>query len=135
MTNLPGALDQLRILVVDDDPGSLEAVAGLLELNGALVQTARGASDAKRMLRYFKADLVISDLKMPAEDGFDFIMGIRKLTSDEGGKTPAIAFSGSSDTLSRARALAYGFQEYLPKPVDPALLISTVSALARRKLR
>lgn len=135
MTNQPGALDKIRILIVDDDPGSLEAVAALLELNGAEVQTARGVSDARRLLRYFKADLVISDIKMPSEDGFDLIMGIRKLPSTEGGKTPAIAISGSSDSLSRARALAYGFQEYLPKPVEPGFLISTVVALARRKLR
>ena len=135
MTDHPGPLDHLRILVVDDDPGSLEVVAALLELNGAQVQTARGVSDARGLLRHFKADLVISDLAMPAGDGFDLIMGIRKLASDEGGKIPAIAFSASSDSLSRARALACGFQEYLSKPVEPGLLISTVAALARREHR
>jgi len=135
VTDQPGALDGLRILVVDDDPESLELVAELLEMNGAEVQRARGVTQAREVLLRFRADLVISDLSMPEGDGFDLIMEIRRLPAEAGGDTPAIAFSGSSDPLSRARALAYGFQEYVPKPVDSFLLVNTVAALARRATR
>jgi CheY-like chemotaxis protein len=127
------ALAGLRILVVDDDADSLETVASLLEINGAEVRTAANALEAQEVLHHFRADLIISDLAMPAGDGLELIMAIRRLPPEEGGETPAIAFTATSDEFLRARALAFGYQEYLLKPIDPARLLGTVTSLIRGK--
>lgn len=135
MTDAPGALAGLRILVVDDDEDSLEAVASLLQMNGAEVRCCLGARQAREVLSTFRADLLISDLSMPGEDGFDLIVAVRRLSADRGGAMPAIAFSGNADARAPAHALECGFQQFLPKPVDVSLLLSTVAALARRGTR
>ena len=127
------ALAGLRILVVDDDADSLEAVAALMEINGAEVRTAANALEAQEVLHHFRADLIISDLAMPAGDGFELIMGIRRLPPEEGGETPAIVLTATSDEFLRARALAFGYQDYLLKPIDPAVLLGTVTSLIRGK--
>ena len=132
MTDEP-ALEGLRILVVDDDADSLEAVAALMEINGAEVRTATNGLEARELLPHFRADLIISDLAMPAGDGLELIMAIRRLPPEEGGATPAIAFTATSDEFLRARALAFGYQEYLVKPIDAALLLGTVTSLIRGK--
>jgi CheY-like chemotaxis protein len=132
VTDAP-ALEGLRILVVDDDADSLEAVAALMEINGAEVRTAANALEAQEVLHHFRADLIISDLAMPAGDGLELIMAIRRLPPEEGGETPAIAFTATSDEFLRARALAFGYQEYLLKPIDPARLLGTVTSLIRGK--
>jgi CheY-like chemotaxis protein len=125
-------LHGLRILVVDDDAHTRDAVSALLELNGASVRTAQSASHAREVLHRFRADLVISDLAMPGGDGIDLIMSLRKLPPELGGRAPAIAVSGTPDDMSRARALAYGFQEYLNKPVNPSQLLELVASLTGR---
>lgn len=127
------ALAGLRILVVDDDAHSLETVAALMEINGAEVRTATTGLEAREVLHHFRADLIISDLAMPAGDGLELIMAIRRLPPDEGGETLAIAFTATSDEFLRAQALAFGYQEYLVKPIDPALLLGTVTSLIRGK--
>lgn len=132
MTDAP-ALAGLRILVVDDDADSLETVAALMEINGAEVRTATTGLEAREVLHHFRADLIISDLAMPAGDGLELIMAIRRLPPEEGGETPAIAFTATSDEFLRTQALAFGYQEYLLKPIDPALLLGTVTSLIRGK--
>ena len=68
---------------------------------------------------------------MPGEDGFDLIMSIRRLSANEGGKTPAIAFSASADPGARARALNCGFQKFVPK-LEISQLLSAVASLTAR---
>jgi CheY-like chemotaxis protein len=125
-----GALDGVRILVVDDNPDALDMVANLLAMNGAEVRCCRTASEARELLRSFRADLVISDLAMPGEDGFELIASIRQLSAAGGAETPAIAFSGTPDPFARTRALASGFQEFIPKTEIQRLLAAVVSLIA-----
>ena len=125
-----GALGGLRILLVDDDEGSLEAVSTLLALNGAEVRCCIDAGAARRALGAFRPHLIISDLAMPVEDGFELVMAIRALSAEEGGRTPAIAYSGDSDTETRARALASGFDGFASKPLDGPGLLRLIVALA-----
>jgi CheY-like chemotaxis protein len=68
---------------------------------------------------------------MPGEDGFDLIMSIRRLSTEEGGGTPAIAFSANADVLTRERALQSGFQEFVSK-LDLSRLLSAAASLAAR---
>jgi CheY-like chemotaxis protein len=122
-------LHGLRILVVDDCEDEVIALATLLEMSGAEVRRCGSAADARSELGRRQADLIISDLMMPGEDGFDLIMSIRCLAADQGGATPAIAFS--NDRLSRARALECGFQEFVPK-VEIDELFQAITSLTPR---
>ena len=125
------ALAGLRILVVDDNQDTLEPLVRLLALNGAAVRSCRSAREARELLAAFRADLMISDLAMPDEDGFDFIMSIRQLPVEQGGRTPAIAFSAVTDAQARERALRSGYQEFIPK-LEIATLLSAIASLAAR---
>lgn len=126
------ALDGLRIVVADDDADSLEALAALLEMNGAEVRRARDGAGARRALAQFRPHLLISDLAMPVEDGFELIAAVRALTPEEGGGIPAIAFSSVLDPATRALALQCGFQAFVDKPIDMPVLLSMVAALVPR---
>ena len=130
MTGAARALDGLRILVVDDNQDSLDALAMLLVINGAEVTSCRSALEARRLLADSRADLVISDLTMPDEDGFDLIMSIRSLGAEAGGQTPAIAYS-AADPVARARALACGYQAFVPK-LEFSQLLGAVARLTAR---
>jgi CheY-like chemotaxis protein len=125
------ALAGLRILVVDDNQDTLEPLVRLLALNGAAVRSCRSAKEARELLARFRADLMISDLAMPGEDGFDFIMSIRRLPEEQGGRTPAIAFTAVTDAETRERALRAGYEEFVPK-LEITTLISSIAALAAR---
>src|SRR6185295_17629760 len=95
MKETAGPLDGLRLLVVDDDADNLETVATLLELNGAEVRRCRTATGAREQLASFRPHLLVSDLAMPGDNGFDLILGIRRLSPQDGGELPAIAFSAA----------------------------------------
>lgn len=121
--------------MADDDPDSLEALAALLEMNGAEVSCCRDGAEARKALGGFRPDLIISDLAMPVEDGFEMIAALRALPPDDGGQVPAIAFSSVTDPDMRALALRSGFQEFVSKPIDLPLLLGTVAAMAIRRGR
>ncbi len=80
-------------------------------------------------------DVVISDIEMPGEDGFAFIRRLRQLPADRGGDTPAAALTAYARPEDRMRALIAGFQIHVPKPVEPAELITVVASLAGRGAR
>jgi CheY-like chemotaxis protein len=75
-----------------------------------------------------RADVLVSDLSMPGEDGYALVGRLRALGGDVG-KIPAVALTALARTEDRERALAAGFQNYLPKPVDPAELATIVRGL------
>ena len=129
MADTPAALSGIRILLVDDDPDSLEALSVLLKMNGATVRPCGDGLEARRALGTFRPDLVISDLSMPGEDGFELMAALRRLSPEEGGRTPAIAFSALQDPLARARALESGFQAFVPKPSEMTVLLRVVAAV------
>ena len=123
------ALEGLRILVAEDDPDSLEFLAALLEMNGAEVRRCRDGAEARKALGGFHPDIIISDLAMPVEDGFELIAALRRLAPEDGGEVPAIAFSSVLDPTLRDLALRSGYQEFVSKPIDPSLLLGTVTAM------
>ena len=71
---------------------------------------------------------------MPVEDGFEMIAAIRALEPDQGGQTPAIAFSSAVDPSTRTLALRSGYQEFMSKPVHVPQLLSTILSVAARQL-
>jgi CheY-like chemotaxis protein len=119
----------IRLLLVEDNTDCLNALRVLLEFNGAEVEAVARAADARAVFAELRPHVLISDLSMPGEDGFSFLASVRMLGHDEGGDTPALAFSAMSPINARARAAAVGFQAFLRKPDDVLLVVPTVVRL------
>jgi PAS domain S-box-containing protein len=112
-----------RLLVVDDEPDTREALGFLLSLAGAVVETASSARDALAAIERSRPDVLIADIGMPGEDGYDLIRQVRALPPERGGRIPAIALTAYARPEDRERALAAGYHEHVPKPVEPEALI------------
>lgn len=123
MTSLRGA----HIIVVDDDPDTLEVECAVLEQQGCTLACVESVAQALVALEQKPADLVITDCAMPGEDGFDLIHRIRKHSEFDG--IPALMVTAHGDPALREQALHEGFAAVLTKPVDPQRLIETVERL------
>jgi predicted PurR-regulated permease PerM/CheY-like chemotaxis protein len=128
---IEGELSGITVTVVDNDDDTRIALVDLLEHSGALVFPAASAAEALIAIEEKRPHVLISDLAMPEQDGFDLIRAVRLLPAERGGSIGAAALSGYSTEEDRSRSLAAGFQEHLPKPVDPSALIATVRRLAQ----
>ena len=93
--------------------------------------TAASASEALEVLDRWQPDVLVSDLAMPVQDGFELIAKVRSRGPDRGGNIPAVALTAYTRAEDRTRALAAGFQEHLSKPIDPEELISVVVSVLR----
>ena len=125
-------LDGVRVLLVDDE-ADMRAVTGqLLQGAGAELCLAASAAQGWAALQTFAADVVISDIGMPGVDGYEFVRHLRTCPAAQGGQTPALAYTAYTQPEDRARALAAGYEQHLGKPATPALLVQTLSGLARR---
>jgi PAS domain S-box-containing protein len=137
-TALPGEtvrLDGVNVLVVDDETDALEMVAQVLEAQGARVQRSATVNEALGKMSLFRPDVIVSDLAMPQTDGYALLQNIRTWPAELGGKTPAIALTARVLASERQRAFNAGFEEHIPKPVDPAELVARIALLfARKKL-
>jgi signal transduction histidine kinase/DNA-binding response OmpR family regulator len=124
-------LDGVRVLVIDDDPNTLEMLTEALAAGGAHVT---GADSARRALDAFEAtqpDVVVSDIAMPGEDGLWLMHRIRLLPG-KAGRTPAVALTALARKEDRVRALKAGYQMHLAKPVRMDDLCSVIATLAER---
>ena len=118
-----------RVLIVDDDPDAREVVAAILRHYGASVIVATSVSTALVALRREQVDVLIADLGMPIEDGYDLIRHVRSSETEKIARLPAAALTAYTTEEDRDRVLAAGFQFHLAKPVDPAVLVATVERL------
>ncbi len=125
-------LDNVRVLVVDDEPDARDLVKRLLEECKALVNSAATAAEAIAMLRAEKFAVLVSDIGMPNEDGYALIRNVRQLPLEQGKNTPAIALTAYASAEDRVKSITAGFQNHIAKPVDPAELIAMVASLAGR---
>jgi signal transduction histidine kinase len=122
------SLTGLNVLVVDDEPDARELVHRYLTQCGATAELAASAAEAHLVLNTFRADVIISDIGMPEQDGYEFIRAVR----NNGDKTPAIALTAFARAEDRVRSIRAGFQSHLPKPVEPTELLAIVASLAGR---
>ncbi|HEY0552946.1 MAG TPA: chemotaxis protein CheB [Thermoanaerobaculia bacterium] len=122
----------LRLLVVEDEESGREMLTRLLELYGAEVVAAASASEALEALEHGVPDVLLSDVGMPGESGYDLLRRVRALPADRGGRVPALAFTAYSSSQDRLNSLDAGFQAHLAKPTDPARLVAMITALAKR---
>jgi CheY-like chemotaxis protein len=125
-------LDGLRLLVIDDEPDTLELLATVFEACGVHVVTARNVPEGLARIDDEELDVIISDIGMPGDDGYTLIRDVRRLSSDSKRNLPALALTAYARTEDRARALGAGFNAYATKPVEPAALIALVAELAGR---
>ncbi len=125
----------LRVLLVDDEPDTLEILRVMLNQFGANVRGAGSTSDAFQAFLTWKPDVLVSDLGMPGEDGYDLIGKVRALTADQGRDTPAAALTAHVRDEDRMHALAAGYQTHIKKPVDPTKLAAAVASLGRKARR
>jgi PAS domain S-box-containing protein len=120
----------LRVLVVDDDEDAMEMLAAFLGRSGAEVSKAASASGALKEMSGREFDVIVSDIAMPVEDGYDFIRKVRASGDARGGLTPAVALTAYAGDGDRAQALRAGFQRHLAKPVEPRELLKVIADLA-----
>jgi signal transduction histidine kinase/ActR/RegA family two-component response regulator len=134
MDSFPGGarLDDLRILVVDDDPDALDLATAILGGAGAVVRRCVTVAEALDTVRAWKPDVLVSDIEMPGEDGYSLIRRVRALDADQGGRTPAVALTAYGRTQDRMLSLNAGYNMHVPKPVDPGELTTIVASLAAR---
>jgi signal transduction histidine kinase/ActR/RegA family two-component response regulator len=128
VTSLP-SLDDVKVLLVDDDPDTLQILSVMLAESKAGVQTAASASEALEILEWYQPDVLVSDLAMPGEDGFSLIGKIRALAGGKMTQIPAVALTSYVRVEDRARALSAGFNMFVPKPVEPEELVTAIANL------
>lgn len=119
------ALQGVRVMVVDDERDAREMIATALQHHGMVVHTAATAAEALRALDEFEPDLVISDIGMPEEDGYELIRQLRAQRDD----LVVVALTAYARDMDREQVLAAGFRAHIPKPVSPADLIDEIRRL------
>jgi CheY-like chemotaxis protein len=119
----------VRILLVDDDELVRDALHDYFTACGAAVVRAASARAGLRAFMQAPPDVLVSDLRMPGDDGFWLIAAIRALPPEQGGRVPALAVTG--DVNAAADALAAGFQAVHGKPARLPDLARVVARLAR----
>jgi signal transduction histidine kinase len=130
-TRVNGApLAGLRVVVADDQEDSRDLIEYLLTQQGAVVTGAASAAEAFAAIKGHPPDVLLSDIEMPDESGYDFIGRVRALAPEDGGAVPAAAMTAHGSREDRDRALAAGFQRHLPKPFQPVDLFALVGDLA-----
>ena len=128
-TLLPVRLDGLRVMMVDDEVDARRVLARLLAEAGAVVTSVASVAEAMAALPVANPQVLVSDIAMPDQDGYDLIRQIR--ASGRSAKDlPAIALTAFAHKNDGRRLLLAGFQVHVPKPVDPHDLIAFIASLA-----
>src|SRR4030095_11640360 len=110
-----GPLSGLHVLVVDDDAGPRQLFRDVLEVSGARVTVAPSARLAVAALQSEVPDVLVSGIMMPEHDGYWLIRSVRELSTEHGGRIPALAGTGDPRQHSRHRAVGGGFTAHLQK--------------------
>ena len=121
----------LRVLIADDDRDTVESLAALLQAEGHVVHSAYKGSDVLPAARVFRPDAIVLDVAMPEMSGYAVAQAIRQSFTDM--RRPLlIAMSGVwKQFADRQIAQQVGFDHYLEKPADPALVLAILQSLHR----
>jgi len=131
----PRPLERVRVLVVDDDAETREVMAVTLGRQGAVVTTAPSVGEAVAVIERGWPDVLLSEIRMPGEDGYDLIRKVRHLEAIGGRHLPAIALTGYAAADDRRRVLDAGFEAHVPKPVPAAEMAPIIVSLLERGAR
>jgi len=125
-----------RVMIVDDEQDARDVLIAMLKRSGADVVAAGSVSEAITTLEGLSngliPDVLVSDIGMPGEDGFELIRKIRAMSPERGGSIPAIALTAYATAEDGASVLSAGFQRHVPKPVEPYALASIIVNIGRR---
>jgi PAS domain S-box-containing protein len=122
-------LDGVHVLLVEDDDDSRRLLGAMLKRHGARVTSTKSAAEALRVFEAELPDVLLSDIGMPDQDGYELVRRLRELPPERGGKTPAIALTGYASRKDRERALSSGYQQHMAKPIEQADMIKAIAAL------
>jgi PAS domain S-box-containing protein len=125
-------LDGLHVLLVEDDDDSRKLLGTMLKRYGARVTSTKSAKEALRVFEGDLPDVLVSDIGMPDEDGYELIRKLRSAPPEKGGLTPAIALTGYASRKDRERALAAGYHQHIAKPIEQSEMIGAIAALVGR---
>jgi CheY-like chemotaxis protein/anti-sigma regulatory factor (Ser/Thr protein kinase) len=131
-TNLNG----LEVLLVEDESLGREAMSRLLEEYGAQIRSAGSAAQAREAYKIRRPDVIVADIGMPDEDGNALITSLREFEEQQKlSRVPAVAVTAFARSEDRDLALASGFDEHLPKPVDTDELVALILRLRDQSVR
>lgn len=102
-----------KVLLVEDDPASLDAIVRCVDLEGFVHHTARSLAEAREQMARHEPDLVLLDLRLPDGSGLDLLAGV-----DDAGGTEVVIVTGNATVQTAVEALRRGAGDYLTKPVD-----------------
>jgi two-component system, OmpR family, phosphate regulon response regulator OmpR len=129
--NLPPADDALHLLVVDDDRRIRNLLKRYLQGEGYRVTAAESAEDAYAHLRGLHFDLIILDVMMPGQSGYEFAAKIRAENAPLA-EAPILMLTARSETEDRVKGLEAGADDYMAKPFEPRELALRVASILRR---
>jgi two-component system CheB/CheR fusion protein len=129
----PDLLSDLRVLLVDDEPDARNLLGLILMSYEAEVRDCASAAEALQTLDEWRPDVLVSDIGMPVEDGYELMRKIRAREPERGGLIPALALTAYARAEDAQRALEAGYQAHVPKPVEPAELATAVANIVGRR--
>ncbi len=124
-------LDGLRVLVVDDEIDARRLLMKVIGEAGAVVTAVGSVVEALAVLKTFNAEVLLSDIAMPDQDGFDLIRQVRG-SGHAAKMLPAVALTAFAHKDDKLRTLLAGFQVHVAKPIDPHELIAVIASLTGR---
>jgi PAS domain S-box-containing protein len=122
----------VKVLVVDDEIDATDLLCSFLSQCGAIVTSAQSVSEALDLVQRVKPDVLISDIGMPGEDGYELMRKVRALPRAKGGKVPALALTAYARAEDRLSALRAGYQMHIAKPIELTELVAVVASLTER---
>src|SRR5450432_637058 len=115
-------INSWKVLLIDDEPDSLDLIHDMLALHGADVQCANNGTDGLAILHHYTPTLVIVDLSMPKPDGWDVLHHIR--SRPDKATLPVLAITAYSSEKVIVQAQQAGFNALLPKPIRVSGLLA-----------
>jgi len=119
--------NKLHLLVVDDDDRIRSLLKDYLSNNNYMVSTAENAGEAKHKIEYIKFDIIILDVMMPGQDGYDLTKDIKKKF-----KVPIILLTAKGEVENRIKGLEIGADDYIGKPFEPKELLLRIKNILKK---
>jgi CheY-like chemotaxis protein/two-component sensor histidine kinase len=120
------------VLLVEDETMARAATERLLEQCGAEVRAVNSAERAREAFGIHRPDVIVADIGMPDEDGNALLVSLRRMEMEQQTpRVPAVAVTAFARSEDRQRTLDSGFDEHLPKPVDPERLVTLLAQLVK----
>ena len=122
--------NKLHILIVDDDNRIRDLLKDFLSQNNYIVSTSENAENAKEKLKYFKFDILILDVMMPGQNGYDLAKEIKSKID-----IPIILLTAKGEAEDRIRGLEIGVEDYLGKPFEPKELLLRIKNIMKNNYK